>query len=187
MLFRNLMAMDTEEMIRAQPIDGVVLLGNCDKTTPGAADGRGQRRRPGHHGHRRPDAQRPLATAETSAPAPIAGAYWTEYRAGTIDDDDIGEIEDALCPLARPLHGDGHGVSTMARVAEALGMALPGSGRDPRPGFAAAAPGRGDRPPDRRDRRGGSAPVADHDRARRSRTRSASAWRSAARPTPSST
>ena len=34
MLFRNLMAMDTEEMIRAQPMDGVVLLGSCDKTTP---------------------------------------------------------------------------------------------------------------------------------------------------------
>ena len=34
MLYRNLMAMDTEEMIRAHPLDGVVLLGNCDKTTP---------------------------------------------------------------------------------------------------------------------------------------------------------
>ena len=40
MLYRNLAAMDTEEMIRAQPIDGVVLLVNCDKTTPAAVDGR---------------------------------------------------------------------------------------------------------------------------------------------------
>ena len=53
MLFRNLMAMDTEEMIRAQPMDGVVLLGGCDKNMPGPAHGRGERGPAGDHGDRR--------------------------------------------------------------------------------------------------------------------------------------
>ena len=58
MLFRNLMAMEVEETLRANPLDAVVLLSGCDKTTPAHADGRGERRPAGHHGHRRPDAQR---------------------------------------------------------------------------------------------------------------------------------
>ena len=48
MLYRNLLAMDTEEMIRAHPLDGVVLLANCDKTTPAPVDGRRQRAEAGH-------------------------------------------------------------------------------------------------------------------------------------------
>jgi len=56
MLFRNLMSMDVEETLRANPVDGVVLLSGCDKTTPGRAHGRRQRRPARDHGHRRPDA-----------------------------------------------------------------------------------------------------------------------------------
>ena len=82
MLFRNLMAMDVEECIRAYPLDAVVLLGGCDKTIPGAADGRGERRRPGDHDHRRPVAgglvprpparrrHRPLALRRRAARGP---------------------------------------------------------------------------------------------------------------------
>ena len=60
MLFRDLAAMVVEELIRANPVDGVVLLGGCDKTVP-PADGRGVGRPAGAHGHRRAHAQRALA------------------------------------------------------------------------------------------------------------------------------
>jgi dihydroxy-acid dehydratase len=74
MLFRNLLAMEVEESIRANPIDGVVLLGGCDKTTPGPDDGRGQRR-PAHHGGL---LRAPMLNGDfsgrTSAPAPTSGA-----------------------------------------------------------------------------------------------------------------
>ena len=60
MFLRNLMSMDTEEMIRAQPMDSVVLIGGCDKTLPGPAHGRRQRRPAGHRAAGRPDAGRPF-------------------------------------------------------------------------------------------------------------------------------
>ena len=131
MLYRNLMAMDAEEMIRAQPLDGVVLLANCDKTTPAYL----------------------MAAASADRPALIVtggpmlngrwrgqdlGActdcrrYWTEYRAGTISDADLGELEEAL------FRSHGHCMvmgtaSTMASVTEALGMTLPGGAAIPAP------------------------------------------------------
>ena len=81
MLFRNLMAMDAEEMIRAQPIDGVVLLARCDKTTPA-------------HSWARPGELPAImvtggpmlpagGTARSWAPAPTAARYITELRRAT--------------------------------------------------------------------------------------------------------
>ena len=61
MLYRNLMAMDVEESIRAYPLDGVVLLTGCDKTNPAQHPRRGERRHPVDRRHRRADAERPLA------------------------------------------------------------------------------------------------------------------------------
>ncbi|MDP9356515.1 MAG: dihydroxy-acid dehydratase, partial [Chloroflexota bacterium] len=131
MLYRNLMAMDTEEMIRAQPLDGVVLLANCDKTTPAQLMGAASADVP--------------AIMVTGGPMLIGrwrgqdlGActdcrrYWTEYRAGTIGDQELGELEDAL------FRSSGHCMvmgtaSTMASVAEALGMMLPGGAAIPAP------------------------------------------------------
>ena len=55
MFLRNLMSMDTEEMVRAQPMDAVVLIGGCDKTRAGFADGCGQRRQAGYPGSHRPN------------------------------------------------------------------------------------------------------------------------------------
>jgi L-arabonate dehydrase len=81
MLYRNLASMDVEESIRGNPIDGVVLLMGCDKTTPGAADGRGQRRPADHRVSGGPDAQRQVARAGTSARAPACGMS-EQVRAG---------------------------------------------------------------------------------------------------------
>ncbi len=131
MLFRNLAAMDTEEMIRAQPLDGVVLLAACDKTTPAQLMGAGSADVP--------------ALMVTSGPmlngryeGQDLGActdcrrYWTEYRAGAVTADTMRELENNLA------RSEGHCMvmgtaSTMAACAEALGMMLPGGAAIPAP------------------------------------------------------
>ncbi len=131
MFYRNLMAMDTEEMIRAHPIDGVVLLGNCDKTVPAQLMGAASADVP--------------ALVVTGGPA-LTGSYrgqtlgactdcrrlWSEYRSGTISRHDIAEVEDELFPSHGSCTVMGT-ASTMACLAEALGMALPGSAAIPAP------------------------------------------------------
>jgi dihydroxy-acid dehydratase len=129
MLFRNLMALDAEEMIRAHPLDGVVLLANCDKTTPAYLMGAASADVP--------------ALVVTGGPmlngrwrGQDLGActdcrrYWTEYRAGTIGQEELGELEEAL------FRSHGHCMvmgtaSTMAAATEALGMMLPGGAAIP--------------------------------------------------------
>src|ERR671939_431405 len=84
MLYRNLMAMDTEEMIRAHPLDGVVLLGNCDKTTPAQMMGAASANVPaimltgGPHLSGR-------FRGESLGACSDCRRFWAEYRAGTID------------------------------------------------------------------------------------------------------
>ncbi len=73
MLYRNLMAMDVEESIRAYPLDGVVLLTGCDKTNPASIMGAASANIPAIVVTGWPDAERPLARARSSARAPIAG------------------------------------------------------------------------------------------------------------------
>src|SRR6266568_424584 len=118
MLYRNLMAMDTEEMIRAHPLDGVVLLGNCDKTTPAQLTG-------GPHLSGR-------FRGESLGACSDCRRFWAEYRAGTIDADAMAELEEGIN------RSDGHctvmgTASTMAAMAEALGLALPGTAAIPAP------------------------------------------------------
>jgi len=134
MLYRNLMAMDTEEMIRAQPIDGVVLLANCDKTTPAQLMGAVSAYVPaimvtgGPMLNGRWRGQDLVACTECRR-------YWTEYRAGTIGDQEIGELEEAL--FRSPGHCMVMGTaSTMASIAEAMGMMLPGAATIPAPDSA---------------------------------------------------
>jgi len=129
MLYRNLMALDAEEMSRAQPVDGVIFLANCDKTTPAYL----------------------MAAASADLPAMVftggpmlngrwrgqdLGActdcrrYWTEYRAGALSTSDLNELEDAL------FRSTGHCMvmgtaSTMAAITEGLGMTLPGAAAIP--------------------------------------------------------
>ena len=82
MLFRNLASMDVEESIRGNPIDGVVLLMGCDKTTPSLIDGRGVLRSPDHRPLRRPHAQRKISGPAISAPAPASGKCPKKFAPG---------------------------------------------------------------------------------------------------------
>jgi len=129
MMYRNLMAMDVEEMIRAQPMDAVVLVGGCDKTVPAQLMG--------------------AASADTPAVQLLAGPmmptrwreerlgactdcrrFWAMYRAGTINARQIEEVEGNLATTAGTCAVMGT-ASTMASIAEALGMALPGTAAIP--------------------------------------------------------
>ena len=131
MLYRNLMAIDTEEMIRAHPLDGVVLLGNCDKTTPAQLMGAASADVPaimltgGPHLSGR-------FRGESLGACSDCRRFWAEYRAGTIDEDAMRELEEGIN------RSDGHctvmgTASTMAAMAEVLGMALPGTAAIPAP------------------------------------------------------
>ena len=129
MFLRNLMAMDTEEMVRAQPMDAVVLIGGCDKTIPAQL----------------------MAAASANVPALVLptgpmmtghyrgerlGActdcrrFWGMYRAGELDDAEIEDINDRLAPTAGTCMVMGT-ASTMACMTEALGMMLPGGATIP--------------------------------------------------------
>ena len=108
MYLRNLMSMDTEEMIRAQPMDAVVLIGGCDKTVPAQLMG--------------------AASANVPAIVLVTGAmltgshrgervgactdcrrYWARYRADEIDDGEIAAVNSELVASVGHLLGDGHG------------------------------------------------------------------------------
>ncbi len=131
MLYRNLMAMDTEEMIRAQPIDGVVLLANCDKTTPAQLMGAASANLPAIMITGGPMLNGRWRGRDLGA-CTDCRRYWTEYRAGTIGDQELGELEEAL--FRSPGHCMVMGTaSTMACLAEALGMMLPGAAAIPAP------------------------------------------------------
>ncbi len=127
--YRNLMSMDAEEMIRAQPIDSVVLMGGCDKTVPAQLMG--------------------AASAGVPAIQLVAGPmmtgrherdrlgactdcrrFWAMYRAGTIDDDEISAIENRLATTVGTCAVMGT-ASTMACITETLGMTLPGTAAIP--------------------------------------------------------
>ncbi len=129
MYLRNLMSMDTEEMIRAQPMDAVVLIGGCDKTVPaqlmGAASAgvpcielvTGSMLTGSHQGER--------VGACTDC-----RRYWGRYRAEEIDADEIQRVNDQLVASVGTCSVMGT-ASTMACIAEALGIALPRSASAP--------------------------------------------------------
>jgi dihydroxy-acid dehydratase len=129
MLFRNLMAMTLEEQITSQPMDAVVLLGGCDKTVPAELMA--------------------AASADVPAIALVVGPMsvgswrgerlgactdcrrlWADYRGNALDDDAIAQVNGELCPTAGTCMVMGT-ASTMACLAEAMGMMLP---------YAATAP-----------------------------------------------
>ncbi len=129
MMYRNLLAMETEELLRSYPVDGAVLMGGCDKTTPallmGAASAglpaifvpAGPMLRGNYRGQ-------PLGSGTDM------WKYWDDKRAGLIGDCEMAELE---CGLARsPGHCMTMGTaSTMTSAAEALGMTLPGAASIP--------------------------------------------------------
>ncbi|MFH1007263.1 MAG: dihydroxy-acid dehydratase [Candidatus Latescibacterota bacterium] len=129
MRFRNLAAMETEEMIRAQPMDAVVLVGGCDKTVPAQV----------------------MAALSANIPAisvvtgpMMAGSWhgqrlgactdcrrlWGQFRAGELSDQEIGEIEQSLCATGGTCMVMGT-ASTMACLVETLGLMLPGGATPP--------------------------------------------------------
>ena len=142
-MFRNLMAIDTEEMIRAQPMDAVVLIGGCDKTVPAQLMGAVSANRPAIQ-----LVTGPMLTArchgERLGACTDCRRFWARYRAGEIDRDEIAEVEGNLATTAGTCAVMGT-ASTMASIAEALGMMLPGSGGDPGGPCRPAARRRGDR------------------------------------------
>ena len=129
MLYRNLLAMEAEEMIRAQPMDAVVLAGGCDKTVPG-------------HLMAAISADLPALCVVTGPMR--AGSWrgerlgactdcrrmWARHRAGELDAAAIQEVEDALCPTGGTCMVMGS-ASTMACLAETLGLMLPGGATPP--------------------------------------------------------
>jgi dihydroxy-acid dehydratase len=129
MMYRNLLAMETEELLRSYPADGAVLMGGCDKTTPALIMGAvtmglpflyvpaGPMLRGNWHGQ-------PLGSGSDS------WKYWAELRAGNIDEQAWREIEEGIA--RSPGHCMTMGTaSTMTSAAEALGLTLPGASSIP--------------------------------------------------------
>jgi len=123
MLYRNLMAMDTEEMIRAQPMDAVVLIGGCDKTVPAQLMGAASAGVPAVQLVVGPMMTGRHNGVRLGACTDCRG-FWAKYRAGTIGTDEIDVVEGRLAVTAGTCAVMGT-ASTMACVAETLGIALP--------------------------------------------------------------
>src|SRR6202166_538144 len=129
LMFRTLMSIDTEEMIRAQPMDAVVLVGGCDKTVPAQLMGAVSANLPAIG-----LVAGPMLTSryqgERLGACTDCRRFWAKYRAGEVDNDQIQEIEGNLATTAGTCAVMGT-ASTMASIAEALGMILPGSAAIP--------------------------------------------------------
>ena len=131
MLYRNLLAMETEELLRSQPIDGAVLLGGCDKTTPGLIMGAISMGIPAIYVPAGP-MLRGNWRGEFLGSGSDVWKYWTEKRAGNITDDDWNEIEGGIARSFGTCMVMGT-AATMMAIAEALGLALPGASSIPAP------------------------------------------------------
>ncbi len=129
MYLRNLMAMDTEEMTRAQPVDATVLIGGCDKTVPALLMGAASANIPsimlvtgpmltGNH------------RGERLGACTDCRRFWGRFRAGEIDQQEIDEVNEKLAPTAGTCMVMGT-ASTMALCTEAMGMMLPGGAAIP--------------------------------------------------------
>ncbi len=129
MMFRNLMAMDTEEMIRAQPMDAVVLIGGCDKTVPAQLMGAVSANLPAIQ-----LVTGPMSTGrhrgERLGACTDCRRFWGKYRGGEISREEIDTIEGRLSVTSGTCAVMGT-ASTMACIAETLGMSLPGTATIP--------------------------------------------------------
>ncbi|MBM3567737.1 MAG: dihydroxy-acid dehydratase [Alphaproteobacteria bacterium] len=129
MLYRNLLAIEAEELLRSYPVDGAVLMGGCDKTTPGLIMGAlsmdlpavfvpaGPMLRGNWHG-------------QFLGSGSDVWKYWAELRAGTIGEKDWQEIEDGIARSPGQCMTMGT-ASTMTAAAETLGLTLPGASSIP--------------------------------------------------------
>jgi dihydroxy-acid dehydratase len=129
MLYRNLMAMEVEETLRANPIDGVVLLCNCDKTTPAQLMAAASADLPAIQLNGGPRTTGRWRGAEVGTGTDL-WKYWDELRAGRISEQDFRELEACYGCSAGACNTMGT-ASTMTALAEALGMMLPGTSAIP--------------------------------------------------------
>jgi dihydroxy-acid dehydratase len=129
MMYRNFLAMETEELLRSQPIDGAVLMGGCDKTTPGLLMGAISMNVPAIYLPAGP-MLRGNWNGQVLGSGSDVWKYWDEKRAGRITDCEWAEMEDGIA--RSPGHCMTMGTaSTMTSIAEALGMTLPGAASIP--------------------------------------------------------
>ena len=129
MYLRNLMAMDTEEMLRAQPMDAVVLIGGCDKTVPAQLMGAASAGLPAIQlitGSMLTGSHR----GERVGACTDCRRYWARYRAGEVDEAEKDEVNDRLVASVGTCSVMGT-ASTMACIAEGLGMTVPGGASPP--------------------------------------------------------
>lgn len=129
MYLRNLMSMDTEEMLRAQPMDAVVLIGGCDKTVPAQLMGAASAGLPAVQlitGSMLTGSHR----GETVGACTDCRRYWGKFRAEEIDQREIEDVNNQLVPSIGTCSVMGT-ASTMACIAEALGMTVPGGASPP--------------------------------------------------------
>ncbi len=129
MLYRNFLAMQTEELMRSQPVDGVVLMGGCDKTTPGLLMGAITMNLPAIYLPAGPMLRgnwngQPLGSGSD------VWKYWAEKCAGNITEAQWSEMEDGIARSAGHCMTMGT-ASTMTSIAEAMGMTLPGAASIP--------------------------------------------------------
>ena len=129
MLYRNLLAMETEELLRSYPVDGAVLMGGCDKTTPALIMGATSAGLPAIFVPAGP-MLRGNYRGEPLGSGTDLFKYWDEHRAGRLGDCELAEV---ACGLARsPGHCMTMGTaSTMTSIAEVLGLTLPGAASIP--------------------------------------------------------
>src|SRR3982075_3624035 len=127
--YRNLMSIDTEEMIGAQPMDAVVLMGGCDKTVPAQLMGAVSAGRPAVMLVAGP-MMAGRCRGERLGACTDCRRFWARYRAGEVSKEEISEVEGELAVTAGTCAVMGT-ASTMACIAEALGLILPGTAAIP--------------------------------------------------------
>src|SRR5438270_1451231 len=129
MMYRNLLAMETEELLRSYPVDGCVLLGGCDKTTPALLMGAISMNLPAIFVPAGPMLRGNWRGQILGSGSDVT-KYWTERRAGNIDQQAWLQIEEGIARSAGTCMTMGT-ASTMTSVAEALGFSLPGASSIP--------------------------------------------------------
>ena len=131
MLYRNLLAMETEELLRSYPADGAVLLGGCDKTTPALVMGALSMNLPAIF-----VPAGPMLRGDFQGKFLGSGSdtwkYWAELRAGNITEEEWQGVEDGIARSPGTCMTMGT-ASTMACAMEALGLTLPGAASIPAP------------------------------------------------------
>ena len=129
MLYRNFLAMETEELLRSHPLDGAVLMGGCDKTTPGLLMGAISMGLPAIYVPAGPMLRGNWKGQYLGSGSDV-WKYWTEKRAGNINDEEWDEIEGGIARSFGTCMVMGT-AATMMAIAEALGMSLPGASSIP--------------------------------------------------------